>query len=456
MKNLKSRWATLIALTIFLCSTIITSVSALSEAQLDLFAENNILFYDPSEACGVSGNLGALGTLGAFLHSPINADWGISDDAVEAWYLAHQNVQNKNNTYGLNAGNIRQVTNAIRATGVSPALFWAYAVSEGGSPTRSDGTPSGVAGGFINNRSHQWFLNNPQYLANQPVSVAVRDASHMVEWSTNMASSPSWFDAGNPVHFVPQAIQDAGNADFASMPSGTIGRVLIPFTAAAAWEVYFPEGLKKEFNRVLDYGQPISMISNSLKQLGANIEGGDVHNSGLVTCVGMTGGPVVNLNGTDYSWPVPAGDATPGSRNGRPSFCHYNCENGEKDAADIFANPGSQIVAITNGIIRKITQSASGNEPGLRASLSITGDDGYTYYYTHMTPNSIIVSQGQQVNAGQPLATIGDRAAADNTDPHLHISAVPSSQAEGMGTVDFYWGGYTLAQEILIYLHNNR
>jgi hypothetical protein len=83
-----------------------------------------------------------------------------------------------------------------------------------------------------------------------------------------MDDQPSWIDYGNPVDFVPQSVKKSGNASFAKMPSGSIGRAYIAATAATTWEVYYPNGLKKEYNKVQDYGAPMQGVMNSIKAMG--------------------------------------------------------------------------------------------------------------------------------------------------------------------------------------------
>jgi hypothetical protein len=70
---------------------------------------------------------------------------------------------------------------------------------------------------------------------------------------------------------------DAGNADFQSMPAGTIGRAFIPSTAAATWEVYIPEALSGAVNNVQDYGPPLSKVMESVIAMG-----GDLSNTSTV------------------------------------------------------------------------------------------------------------------------------------------------------------------------------
>lgn len=192
----------------------------------------------------------------SFAHQPINSTFGVTDSAVEEWFLG--TGTSVIGRYGLNASNIGQVTEVVKVQNISVALFYAYTVNEGGG-----------AGGFINHYAND--------TSGEAVGNATRDARYLAEQSKAMGSSPSWIDAGNPLDFVPQSAKDAGNADFESMPSGAIGRAYIPATAAAAWEVYYPNGLKKEYNGVQNYGAPLQSIMKTIAALGGNPLQGSVN-----------------------------------------------------------------------------------------------------------------------------------------------------------------------------------
>src|SRR5690606_38028450 len=121
---------------------------------------------------------------------------------------------------------------------------------------------------------------------------------YLVKQSNIMDSKPAWYDAGNRADFVPQDVQDSGNAHFQSMPAGTIGRAYIPATAATTWEVYFPDGLKKEFNRVQNYGAPLSDTMRHIETMGGNpLEGGAAISSGANSSNCPTGSAAVTGEG---------------------------------------------------------------------------------------------------------------------------------------------------------------
>lgn len=239
-------------------------------------------------SCSTSGSLGAGSGVSndqmmAFASLPINATWNISDSTVEQWFLKQAGARPTITRYGLNASNIGDITATVKGIGVSPVFFYIYTVSEGGGE-----------GGFINH-----------YGSEAPgggVGNAQKDAKYLVDQSNIMDSIPAWVDVGrasrragggSPVDFVPQDVKDSGNAHFQGMPAGTIGRAYIPATAATTWEVYFPDGLKKEFNLVQNYGKPLTGMMQSIEKMGGNpTEGGAAIQSGVGSSGCSSGGAV--------------------------------------------------------------------------------------------------------------------------------------------------------------------
>ncbi|MDL2302526.1 hypothetical protein LJC58_09255 [Lachnospiraceae bacterium OttesenSCG-928-D06] len=120
--------------------------------------------------------------------------------------------------------------------------------------------------GISDSTAEAWFLST-----NTAVNVASGDAQYLANQSKIMNSTLAWYDTdwkrqgfSGPVDFVPQSVKNNGEANFANMPSGSIGRVYIPSTAAATWEVYYPDGLKKSYNQVQNYGAPLQGVLNSI------------------------------------------------------------------------------------------------------------------------------------------------------------------------------------------------
>lgn len=185
-----------------------------------------------------------------FTHSAITNEFGLTVDQV----VSHADDFGRFSAWlGGDHVKIKEVLTAVENKGISPAWFAAYEYNEGYNPI--------------------WGWLNHTYPQGDPVT----DAKAVCDWintiSVSHAYSPSWYDASFPVHFVPQSVITAGNADFASMPNGTIGRVYIPGTAAATWATYYPQGLLASYNQVQNYADPIATAINTIRFWGGTING---------------------------------------------------------------------------------------------------------------------------------------------------------------------------------------
>lgn len=185
-----------------------------------------------------------------FTHSYINDTFDLTIDQLVPKVKAYGRF---NVWLGGNESKIRQVLNAVKEIGVSPTLFAVYEKNEGYS--------AGL--GWLNHTQAQGdYLTDAKFVARKLVS------------QSKQAGQPSWYDAGNIVHFVPQDVQRKGNADFAkNMKAGTVGRAYIPLTAAATWAAYYPLGLKASYNRVQNYGNPFLDGANTILEWGGKLDG---------------------------------------------------------------------------------------------------------------------------------------------------------------------------------------
>lgn len=90
--------------------------------------------------------------------------------------------------------------------------------------------------------------------------------------SQNSNLSPAWDDPfGGTVGMVPQSVRNNGNAEYAKWGLGTIGHVYGAGTAAAAWAIWYPQGLKAEYNGVQNYGNPLSQCVDLIKSWGGSL-----------------------------------------------------------------------------------------------------------------------------------------------------------------------------------------
>ena len=191
-----------------------------------------------------------------FVESDISEDFGLTVDTIA------QNCK----TYGRfkawcnsDLTKVKQVLNTVKNNGVSAAFFAAYERGEG--------------------YNSKWgWLNHTR-----PKGDYIEDAKSVSDWikrqSNIMTSKPSWIDAGHPQFDpVPESVKQEGNDHFKSLKKGSIGRVVIAGTAAATWETYYPPALKKELNKVQDYGTPLKWMKDAIISWGGTLDtegGGD-------------------------------------------------------------------------------------------------------------------------------------------------------------------------------------
>lgn len=206
--------------------------------------------------------------LKAFIETGINDSFGLSVDEVAEKCKGYGRFRAWLNS---DVTRIKEVLNKVKSMGVSPGFFASYERSEG--------------------YNSKWgWLNHTR-----PYGNPVQDAESVCKWiksqSKDMNSKPAWIDYANYKDFVPKDIQRDGNAHFKSIKSGAIGRVLIAGTAAATWEVYYPLGLKKEYNGVQNYAPPLKVILDSIEQWGGSATGGS--GDGVQLAVLMCHGTVI-------------------------------------------------------------------------------------------------------------------------------------------------------------------
>ncbi|KAA0024309.1 M23 family metallopeptidase [Antrihabitans cavernicola] len=78
-----------------------------------------------------------------------------------------------------------------------------------------------------------------------------------------------------------------------------------------------------------------------------------------------------------------------------------------------FAGPiGAPIHSVSNGTVIE-----AGPASGFGLWVRVKQDDGTTAVYGHV--NDMLVRAGQRVNAGDVIATVGNRG--NSTGPHLHL-----------------------------------
>ena len=86
------------------------------------------------------------------------------------------------------------------------------------------------------------------------------------------------------------------------------------------------------------------------------------------------------------------------------------------EGVDIFAPTGTPIRSATVGFVYSIESLSLGGN-----SVSIVGDGGRRYFYTHMSAFAEDLREGQHVTPDTVLGYVGNTGDAATTPPHLHF-----------------------------------
>lgn len=305
---------------------------------------------------GTGGGGGSLDSKDAFLKSPINADFGVNKQQMISNFAARsQKVQAR-------GVDVNRLYGTVKAAGVSPEWFFAYELQE--------------------QNSNMGWLNHWSYPHGDPYN----DATVVCNWIKQTANSNS-FVAATESGKGNQSLAAQWNATYGK---GTIGRVYLQATAAAAWEM---EGIAGGY-----YGQPIAGCMNVIRSWGGH------------TNSGSTGG--------GWGWPFPSvgeGTFTPEQRFGSGSGWIRPGSNSDfHDGLDFGSvdHPGSEIHAIHGG---KVIISRAWGSGGVNWYCVIQDSTGLNVEYQEAfsSPNDIYVNVGDTVQVGQ---IIGRR-----TTNHLHV-----------------------------------
>lgn len=91
---------------------------------------------------------------------------------------------------------------------------------------------------------------------------------------------------------------------------------------------------------------------------------------------------------------------------------------------DIFAAAGTPVVAFERGVLTRIGVDVLGGR-----KLWLVGQSGTRYYYAHLQSYAPGLADGQVVDVGQVLASVGNTGNAATTPHHLHFEIRPDGGA---------------------------
>lgn len=87
---------------------------------------------------------------------------------------------------------------------------------------------------------------------------------------------------------------------------------------------------------------------------------------------------------------------------------------------DIFADFGTPIVASGPGVIAAMANTSIGG-----IAMWVAGDDGMSFYYSHLISFAEGLQPGQHVDTGTVLGYVGNTGNAFTTAPHVHFEVHP-------------------------------
>jgi murein DD-endopeptidase MepM/ murein hydrolase activator NlpD len=97
------------------------------------------------------------------------------------------------------------------------------------------------------------------------------------------------------------------------------------------------------------------------------------------------------------------------------------------DAIDILAPEGTPVIAAAPGRVEKLFLS----EEGGNTVYVRSGDRRQIFYYAHLASYAPGLREGQAVQAGQVLGTVGYTGNADPAAPHLHFAVSNADPRQG-------------------------
>ena len=105
------------------------------------------------------------------------------------------------------------------------------------------------------------------------------------------------------------------------------------------------------------------------------------------------------------------------SSNVRDTFDESRGTERKHEATDIVAPRGTPVVAVDDGIIKKLFLS----KPGGNTLYQFDPTEQYAYYYAHLDGYAAGIQEGMMVKRGDVIGYVGTTGNAPQNTPHLHF-----------------------------------
>lgn len=90
-------------------------------------------------------------------------------------------------------------------------------------------------------------------------------------------------------------------------------------------------------------------------------------------------------------------------------------EDRQHDGVDIFAARGTPVRSTTRGVVVSIRERGLGGR-----QIWVLGPAGERHYYAHLDDWAPTLAEGDVIDPGTPLGSVGNTGNARTTPPHLH------------------------------------
>ena len=90
------------------------------------------------------------------------------------------------------------------------------------------------------------------------------------------------------------------------------------------------------------------------------------------------------------------------------------------EGVDFMAARGTPVVAVIDGVIERLYTGGLGG-----ITVRLADAKGDEYYYAHLDSRAPGLAVGQEVQAGDPLGTVGTTGNSPDHIPHLHWEFLP-------------------------------
>jgi murein DD-endopeptidase MepM/ murein hydrolase activator NlpD len=97
---------------------------------------------------------------------------------------------------------------------------------------------------------------------------------------------------------------------------------------------------------------------------------------------------------------------------------------------DVKADRGTPVLAIGDGVVERVKNGGNGGR-----QIWLTLDNDMTVFYAHL--HEQWVEEGDKVNSGSAIGSVGNTGNASHTSPHLHFEIILPEKGE-VDPLEFY------------------